>query len=188
MSYDNSVDKDRLDFTQFNGNFPIRCPICNEIVKVIRHSKVYRNFHACWCHIKRDHNDIPKLKLNQVIHIFNILFQAIKGQIIPEWVYSKTIISETPTATSSSILIDGHAPRIDQWGKIIEIATFLRAASEYYPDFHSMEIIKIIRQAAGVRDSRTIQRYFDCVTNYSKKDYNKGEYNVREFCKKVIGV
>jgi len=73
-------------------------------------------------------------------------------------------------------------------GKIIEIATFLRAASENYPDFHYMEIIKIIRKASKVRDSRTIQKYFDCVTNYSKKDYNKGEYNVREFCKKVIGV
>ena len=145
-----------------------------------------RNLPSIWSHIRKDHQDIYKDQLDEIILLFNCLYTAFQKQIVTEW--PDLVTKNQAAATSSSILIDGHAPRIDQWGKIVEIATFLRAASEQYPDFHSLEIKKIIRQAARVRDTRTIQIYFDCVTNYSKIDYIKGEYNVREFCKKVISV
>ena len=186
MTYYNLLDKDRLQFTQCNDNFRIRCPICRVEKKFLGHCKMGRNLPSIWSHIRKDHQDIYKDQLDEIILFLNCLYTAFEKQIVVEW---PGFVTKNLTATtSSSILIDGAPPRIDRWGKIVEIATFLRAESKYYPNFPANEIRRIIIQASKVRDPRTIQEYFDCVTNYSKIDYIKGEYNVREFCKKVIGV
>jgi len=175
-----------LKFTQCNDNFRIRCPICRVEKKFLGHCKMGRNLPSIWSHILRDHKDILQAQRDEVILFLNSLYIAYNYQIITEWPGAET--KNQSATTSSSILIDGAPPRIDRWSKIVEIATFLRAESKNYPYFPASEIRRIIIQSAKVRDPRTIEVYFDCITNYSIKDYNSGKYNVREFCKTVIGV
>jgi len=174
-------------FTQCNDNFRIRCPICRVEKKFLGHCKIGRNLPSLWSHILRDHKDILKDQRDEIILFLNCLYTAYQMQIVVEWPDFVTK-NQTETTSSSSILIDGAPPRIDRWGKIVEIATFLRAESKYFPNFPENEIRRIIIQASKVRDPRTIQEYFDCVTNYSIRDYSSGKYIVKEFCKKVIGV
>jgi len=186
LTYYNLLDKDRLLFTQCNDNFRIRCPICRVEKKFLGHCKMGRNLPSIWSHINTDHPEIYKEQKDEIILFLNSLYTAYEYQIVTEWPGADTKTRET--ATSSSVLIDGVPPRIDRWSKIVEIATFLRAESKNYPYFPASEIQRIIIQSAKVRDPRTIEVYFDCITNYSIKDYSSGKYNVREFCKKVIGV
>ena len=185
MTYYNLLDKDRLLFTQCNDNFRIRCPICRIEKKFLGHCKIGRNLPSIWSHILRDHKDILPAQREEIILFLNCLYTAFQKQIVVKW---PGFMTKNQTATSSSILIAGAPPRIDRWAKIVEIATFLRAESKYYPNFPPIEIRRIIIQASKVRDPRTILEYFDCITNYSILDYSIGKYNVREFCKKVIGV
>jgi len=162
------LDKDRLYFTQFNGDFPVRCPICIDIKKLIRHCKVFRNMHAAWCHVRRDHKNEPKSDVDKIIEIFNSLYDAIKQGIIPS------------SATSSSQ--NGANFRRDMHEKLGNIAKLLKIQSEIYPSFKMKQLMGIIRVVLGSVDDRTRKRYHDIIISMSKKNIVNGTIDVTEFC------
>ena len=90
MSNVGVVDKDRLYFTQCNGTIYLKCPICTE-EKPIRQCKNHKNLPSLWWHIRREHNDMPSGKLEEVIQILTGIFKAYKHQMFPTWAYSEKI-------------------------------------------------------------------------------------------------
>lgn len=183
MSNDYSLDKDRLYFTQCNDTIYLRCPVCTNEKKVLRHCKLHKNFPSLWYHVRKDHTDIPPGEFEEIIQIFTGVFKAFKRQMLPTWAYSE--LKNDHTTTSSSVLITGRPPRIDSWKKITEIAKLLKIQSELYPFFKPKQLKAFIKVITGPADSRTIKKYFDCVTNYSKKDMINGVYDISEFCNKI---
>ena len=173
MTLDNLIDKDRLYFSQFNGDFAVRCPICIDIKKIIRHCKIFRNFHAVWCHVKRDHQDLPQADVNEVIQIFNSLFDAIRRQIIPT------------TTSSSSGKIDSYFRR-DKHEKLIQIANLLKDQSQLYPNYKIKQLMRLIGVVLGPVDERTRRKYLDIVISLSEKNIRNGTINVTEFCNLLI--
>jgi hypothetical protein len=163
------LDKQRLLFTQFNGDFAVRCPICLDIKKIIRHCKVYRNFHAAWCHVKRDHNNEPKPELDRVIETFNSIFDYIKKGVIPY------------AATSSSANQSGF--RRDMHQKLVNIAVLLKGQSNSYPaDFKIKQLFGLIKVVLGKVDDRTRKKYLDIIISMSEKNIQNGTINVIQFC------
>jgi len=186
MSYDNSVDKDRLLFTQYNDLILLRCLICTGLNIFLGHCKIFKNFPSLWWHIKREHADLAPAEREEIIQILNHVFKAFKGQMFPKWAYSEAITpNKVPTTSSSSILLDGRRPRMDAWTKIFEIAKLLKTQSEIFPSFKTRHLKAVLKGVLGSVDPRTTKKYFDCVTNYSKKDLVKGEFDVTGFCDKV---
>ena len=183
MSNDHSIDKDRLYFTQCNDTILLRCPECTS-TKILRQCKIFHNFPAVWWHIKQDHKDILESRLQEIIQVLNSLFKAYKWNMFPKWAYSE---AKSETTTSSSVLIDGHPPRIDSQGKIVEIAKLLKTQSELYPNFKPKPLKAIVKVILGPVDSRTMGKYVDCVIRYSTPDKIKGEYDVTQFCN-IVGV
>lgn len=171
MSRDNPIDKDRLYFTQFNDDFPVRCPICLTIKKIIRHCKVFRNMHAAWCHVKRDHQDEPEPDVSRVIEIFNSLFDSIKLGIIPY------------TTTSSSSSENKTDFRRDMYEKLVKIANLLKGQSQSYPDdFRIKQLLRLIGVILGPVDDRTRKKYLDIIISMSEKNIQNGTINVTQFC------
>jgi len=108
MSNDDSIDKDRLHFTQCNDTILLRCPECTS-TKILRHCKIFHNFPSVWWHIKQDHKDILESRRDEIIQVLNCIFKAYKWNIFPKWAFSEAKI-ELAT-TSSSILMDGRQPK-----------------------------------------------------------------------------
>ena len=181
MSNDKSLDKDRLYFTQCNDSIILRCPVCTK-EKILRHCKLFKKFSALWWHIRHEHKDIPPGEFEEIIQIITGLFKAFKRQMFPKWAYSD---AKENTTTSSCILIDGRAPRIDSWNKVTEIAKLLKIQSQFYPFFKPKQLKGLVTVVIGKSDPRTVKKYFDCVTSNSKKDMVHGLYDVSEFCNKI---
>jgi len=167
------LDKDRLYFTQFNGDFAVRCPICIDIKKIIRHCKVFRNMHAVWCHVRKDHKNEPKPDVDKIIEIFNSIYDAIKQGIIP-------------SSTTSSSQNEPHFRR-DMHEKLGKIGILLEGQSELYPNFRINQLSKLIRVILGQVDDRTRQKYLEIIISKSKKDIVHGLIDVTQFCN-TIGV
>ena len=184
MSYDDSLDKDRLYFTQCNDSFPNRCLECTS-TKILRHCKIYHNFPAVWRHLKQDHNDILESRMNEIIQVLNDVFKAYKWNMFPKWAYSEAKIK--PTTTSSSILFDGKPPRIDVLERLRNLASLFKGQSEWYPNFKEKQVFGLIKVILGNADQRTKKKYFDCVTSNSKPDKIHGVYNVTQFYN-IVGV
>jgi len=163
------LDKDRLYFTQFNGDFPVRCPICIDIKKIIRHCKVFRNMHAAWCHVRRDHKNEPKPDVDRIIEIFNSLFDSIMQGIIPG------------TTTSSSSQNRSHFRR-DMHEKLGKIANLLKIQSELFPNFKIKQLMGIIKAVLGKVDDRTRKKYLEIMISMSEKDIVHGRIDVTQFC------
>jgi len=182
LSYDDSLDKDRLYFTQCNDSFPNRCLECTS-TKILRHCKIYHNFPAIWRHLKQDHNDILESRMNEIILVLNDVFKAYKWNMFPKWEYSEAKIR--PTTTSSSILFDGKPPRIDVLERLRELARLFKGQSEWYPNFKEKQVFGLIKVILGLADQRTKKKYFECVRKYSTPDKIKGQYDVTQFCKEL---
>ena len=183
MSYDDSLDKDRLYFTQCNDTFPNRCPECTS-TKILRHCKIYHNFPAVWKHIKQDHKDILESRLDEIAYVENYVFKAYKWNMFPKWEFSEAKIK--PTTTSSSILFDGMPPRIDVIEKLQKIACLFKMQSKDYPIFKQKQLLGLIKVILGNVDERTKKKYFHCVTSNSKPDKIHGVYDVTQFCN-IVG-
>jgi len=182
MSNDHSLDKDRLYFTQCSDIIYLRCPVCTEEKKVLRHCKLFKNFQSIWCHIRREHKDIPPGKLEEIIQILTGLFKAFQRQMFPKWAYSEAK-SET---TTSSLLFNEKEPRADVLSRLQDFGRLL-GQSQFYPNFKQKQIQRWLKVILGNVDERTQKKYFDCVTSYSIKDMEKGEYDVTQFCN-IVGV
>jgi len=183
MSNDHSLDKDRLYFTQCSNIIYLRCPVCTEEKKVLRHCKLFKNFQSIWCHIRREHKDIPPGKLEEIIQILTGLFKAFQRQMFPKWAYSEAK-SET---TTSSLLFNGKVPRVDVFARLQDFARLLQGQSDSYPIFKQKQIQRLLKVILGNVDERTKKKYFDCVTSNSKKDIEHGVYDVTQFCN-IVGV
>jgi len=181
MSNDHSIDKDRLYFTQCNDTIIIRCPVCTEEKKVLRQCKLFKSFPSIWCHIRRDHKDIPPRESEEIIQILTNLFKAFQRQMFPKWAYSEAK-SET---TTSSLLFNGKAPRVDVFARLQDLGRLLKGQSDSYPNFKQKQVFGLIKVILGNVDERTKKKYFDCVTSNSTPDKIKGEYDVTQFCNKV---
>jgi len=181
MSNDDSIDKDRLYFTQCNDTILLRCPECTS-TQILRHCKIFHNFPAVWWHIKQDHKDILESRLEEIIQVLNCLFKAYKWNMFLKWAYSEAKLN---TTTSSSILMDGRPPRIDRQENLKKIASLFKTQSELYPNFRKKNIRVLIEKAIELHDPRTMKLYFDSVTSHSKPDKIKGFYDVTQFCNKV---
>ena len=183
MSYDDSLDKDRLYFTQCNDTILFRCPECTS-TRILRQCKIYHNFPALWCHIKRDHKDILESRLDEIIQVLNCNFKAYKWNMFPKWEYSEAKIKPT---TSSSILFDGKPPRIDVLERLRDLARLFKGQSAWYPNFKEKQVFGLIKVILGYADQRTMKKYFHCVTSNSKPDKSHGVYDVTQFCN-ILGV
>ena len=184
MSYDDSLDKDRLYFTQCNDSFPNRCLECTS-TKILRHCKIYHNFPAVWRHLKQDHNDILESRMNEIIQVLNDVFKAYKWNMFPKWEYSEAKIR--PATTSSSILFDGKPARIDVLERLRALASLFKGQSAWYPNFKEKQVFGLIKVILGNADQRTKKKYFECVRKYSTPDKIHGVYNVTQFCN-LVGV
>jgi len=182
MSNNESLDKERLYFTQCNDTFLNRCPECTS-TKILRHCKIYHNFPAVWKHIKQDHKDILESRLDEIAHVENCVLKAYKWNIFPKWEFSEAIIK--PTTTSSSVLFDGRPPRIDVIEKLQKIGRLFKGQSKDYPNFKRKQVLGLISVIIGNVDERTKKKYFDCVTKYSTPDNINGVYDVTNFCTKI---
>jgi len=181
MSNDDSIDKDRLYFTQCSDTIYLRCPVCPGEKKVLRHCKLFKNFQSIWCHIRREHTDLVPGELEEIIQILTNLFKAFQRQMFPKWAYSEAK-SET---TTSSLLFNEKEPRADVYAKLQDTGRLLKGQSQFYPNFKRKQILGLIKVILGNVDERTKKKYFDCVTSYSTPDKIKGEYDVTQFCKEV---
>ena len=181
MSYDDSLDKDRLYFTQCNDSFPNRCLECTS-TKILRHCKIYHNFPAVWRHLKQDHTDILESRMNEIIQVLNDVFKAYKWNMFPKWEYSEAQIK--PTTSSSSILFDGKPPRIDVLERLQKIAQVYKISCDF-PNLNQKQVTKWAFAVLGHPDSRTLEKYVQCVTNNSTPDKIKGQYDVTQFCKEL---
>jgi len=182
MSNDHSIDKDRLYFTQCNNTILLRCPECTS-TKILRQCKIFHNFPAVWWHIKQYHKDILESRLQEIIQVLNSLFKAYKWNMFPKWAYFEAK-SET---TSSSLLFNGKAPRVDVFARLQDLGRLLKGQSAFYPNFKQKQVLGLIKVISGNVDERTQKKYFDCVTSYSEKDIVHGVYDVTQFCN-IIGV
>jgi len=183
MSNGDSLDKDRLYFTQCSETIFLRCPECTSTKKVLRHCRAFHNFPAVWWHIKQDHRDILESRLEEIIQVLNSLFKAYKWNMFPKWAYSEAK-SET---TTSSLLFNGKEPRADVFARLQDFGRLLRGQSQFYPNFKQKQIQRWLKVILGSVDERTKKKYIDCVTSYSIPDKIKGEYDVTQFCN-IIGV
>lgn len=184
MSNTAQVDKDRLYFTQYNGKFPTRCPLCTE-QKILRQCRIFHNFPALWRHIKLEHIGIPESQMKEISGILNSVYTAYQWNMFPKWEFDDGKIKKT--TTSSSILIDGRTPRKDSQEKIVHIARMLINQSQSYPLFNSKQLDAIVQVVIGPVDPRTIQKYTDWVKTYSTKDIHVGMYVVSDFCERILG-
>jgi len=186
MSNGSSLDKDRLYFTQCSDIIYLRCPVCTEEKKVLRHCKLFKNFQSIWCHIRREHKDIPPGKLEEIIQILTGLFKAFQHQMFPKWAYSEAKSeNESEDTATSSLLFNGKIPRKDVWERLQDIGRLLKGQSQFYPNFKRKQVLGLIKVILQNADERTKKKYFDCVTKYSVPDKIKGEYDVTQFCKEV---
>jgi len=182
MSNNDSIDKDRLYFTQCNDTILLRCPECTS-TKILRQCKNFHNFPGVWWHIKQDHQDILESRRDEVIQVLNCIFKAYMWNMFPKWEYSEAKIE--PTTTSSSILFDGKPPRIDVQEKLQKIGRLFKMQSQFYPNFKRKQVLGLISVIIGNVDERTKKKYFDCVTKYSTPDNINGVYDVTNFCTKI---
>jgi len=180
LSYDDSLDKDRLFFIQCNDAILLKCPECTS-TKILRQCRIHRNFPALWRHLKQDHNDILESRMDEVIQVLNHIFKAFQWNMFPKWEYSEFV----PTATSSSILMDSRPPRTDRLENLTEIANLLKTQSEHFPRFKPKLLSILVEKILGPTDPRTKKKYIDCITRYSDKDKVHGVYNVTQFCKEL---
>jgi len=183
MSNDHSIDKDRASYTQNHKKSRFRCPECIRITKILRHCKIYKSLPQLWWHFKQEHGEVSNLLFctKDVKDVLNGLSKAMDLGILP----SESEFSEAKTTTSSSILIAGRSPRIDFLEKIVEIAKLLKIQAELYPNFKPKQLEAIVKVVLGPVDSRTLKKYIDCVTSFSKKDIEHGLYDVTDFCNRI---
>lgn len=181
MSHNDELDKDRLYFTQCNDEFPLRCPECTE-AKVIRHCKIFDNFPGLWWHLKREHNDIPQSRMDEIKQILGNLYKAYQKKMFAKWKYDKY----NSNATSSSLRFDGRViSRADVLENVQEIARILKNQSELYPNFNQKQLSAFIKVVIGEVDPRTAKKYLNCVIDASSKDKVRGIIDVRAFCDTV---
>ena len=178
MSYNDELDKDRLYFTQCNDEFPLRCPECVEY-KILRHCKIFDNFPGLWWHLKREHDDIPPLRMDEIKQVLSAIFKAYQWEMFPRWKYE---IRKAST-TSSSLRFEGRLiSRADVLENVQEIARILKNQSELYPNFNQKQLSVFIKVVIGEVDPRTAKKYLNCVIDASSKDKVRGIIDVRAFC------
>ena len=100
MSNTNTLDKDRLYFTQCNEEFSLRCPACTKFNKTLRQCKIFKKFPAIWCHLKRDHTDVTQTELEEFATILNYIFKGFKRQM-----FTNTIPTITRIRSGSIIAV-----------------------------------------------------------------------------------
>lgn len=81
------------------------------------------------------------------------------------------------TTSTSSILYDGKPARRDIIEKLARIIHELENFTDY-PCFKEQQIIQTIQNHVG-KDSRTQKKFFECVKDYSTKNYQNGTYNIK---------
>ena len=179
MSYDDSLDKDRLYFTQNNKPIRLRCPECVRTTKILRHCRIFKNLPSLWWHIKRDHGYFSNLLFDTdaVIAVLNTISKAKDWEIIPE---------PTPvyveTTTSSSLKYRDRPPRKDVYQKLEKIASILHTQSELFPHFKFKHIRAYCRLVLGQVDERTTKNYVNCIVDASEKNIKNGTVDVTQFC------
>lgn len=181
MTLEPSLHKQRGDFSHNYKKIRIKCPECIRIIKGRNHVKAYKNLAGLWRHIKLEHGDISNLEFNthQIKEILRHIAQAIELGML-----SNTSEINYDTASSLSILYDGRLPRKEVMNKLKEIAELLKIQSELYPFFKTEQLTTRISVIIGHVDKRTMKKYFECITNYSNKNWENGTYDVTAFCKK----
>lgn len=179
MTLELSLDKQRVDFSHNYTKIRIKCPECIRTIKGQNHVKVYKNLAGLWRHIKLEHGEISNLEFNTnlIKEILKHISLAIKFGMFPGM---DEIVDNT--TTSLSIIYDGKPARIDVRNKLKEIAEIMKGQSSMYPDFKTDNILAYMKIVLGNSDERTKKRYFDCITNYSNKNWQNGTYNVTAFC------
>ncbi len=182
MSYVDSIDKDRLFFTQNNSPIRLRCPECVRTTKILRHCKIFKNLPGLWWHIKQDHGYFSNLlfNTNDVIKILNTISKAKEWGIIPE----PTPVYVESAATSSSLVYRGKPPRKDVYEKLEKIASLLQNQSLLFPNFRPNQIRAFLGIVLGQVDDRTLKNYLNCIIDASEKNIRNGTIDVTQFCSK----
>jgi|APSaa5957512535_1039671.scaffolds.fasta_scaffold167647_2 hypothetical protein len=180
MIYNDSVDKDRLYFTQNHKPIRTQCPVCVRDVKTTRQCKIYKNLAALWWHIKQEHENISNssFTFNDLIPILNAVSKAKDLGIIPE----ETKIFVKPVTTSSSLVYHGKFPRKDVYQKLEKVSSFFTKQNTSWPIF-SLEQARLgIKMSMTNPDRRTIRDFLDCIVKSSKKNLEDTTIDVTQFC------
>jgi len=180
LSYDDSLDKDRLYFTQNYKPIRLRCPECVRTTKILRHCRIFKNLPGLWWHIKRDHGYFSNLLFDTdaVVAILNAVSKAKEWGIIPE----PTPVYVEPATTSSSLKYRKRPPRKDVYQKLEKIASFLINQSQSWPIFSLDQVRLAINMSMENPDKRTVRDYLDCITDVSDKNSNDVTIDVTQFC------
>lgn len=120
-------------------------------------------------------------KVNVVISITNHDLHTLKENIVKKYgntvslngevtraIYDYNSKFSLPHLSTSSLMYNGKKPRRDvalNLEKMAEVFTF----EDNFPTFSKNSLAKIIRETLGNIDSRTYDRYFQCIKNFVEK-------------------
>jgi len=96
--------------------------------------------------------------------------------------------NETATSSSFCIVYNDTTPRIDVLKKLLEISDELKNNSSQI--LSKLELLRIVRKQDGIRDSRIVKKYHECLQRYSinrnQANIPYGEYNMAGFRNAVL--
>lgn len=185
MTLDSTLDKHCVDFAHSYAKIRVRCPECYRIIKGKNHVRVFKNLAGLWWHFKNEHGDVSNSQFNtdMIKEILRNISKALELGMFADAIDCEV---NQNTTTSSSLLYDGRPPRKDVLIKLKEIANLLKLQSEVYPFFKTGLLTRVIERILGKIDPRTFKKYYDCITNYSIKNWQNGTYDVSVFCNMLV--
>jgi len=183
LSYDIQIDKDRAYASQCYIRVRWYCPVCILQTKLKKHCKIHKTPSSWWWHIKHDHGKFVnrKFSFDDLRAASNYLVKALEWGIVSE-AGIEEFIDEPVATTTSSILFDGKSPRLDVFRRLKEIAKIYKISRDF-PNLNQKQVDNWAFAVLGHPDSRTLEKYVKCVTDYSITDNIKGQYDVTQFCK-----
>ncbi len=184
MSNADSVDKDRLFFTQNNSPIRVKCPECLRVIKNPRQAPIFKKLPALWWHFKRDHGEVSNLLFTtkDVKDALNGLSKALDLGILPPEAKPEVVRSGSADTATSSLNYNGRLARKDVVEKLAQMAALFRGQSYDYPVFKLKQLKGLVKVVLGQVDERTQQKYLNCVIDASAKNIKNGTINVTAFC------
>ena len=96
--------------------------------------------------------------------------------------------NETATSSSSYIVYNNTIPRIDVLERLSDIGDQLK--NNHTKIFSKLELQRIVKQQKGIKDSRVVKKYLECLLGYSIKKNQANiayeQYNMSGFRRDVL--
>ncbi|MDE1829408.1 MAG: hypothetical protein KGI25_03700 [Thaumarchaeota archaeon] len=119
-----------------------------------------------------NNNNLIKLNIkNEILQLFIKNISKLKGEYVnPESGIVSLIVEfnknfEEQQHSTTSLLYDGREPRLDVLKKLEKIS-HAATNDNRFPEFHKESLKKIIRDAVGSLDERTMKKYLKCLRGF----------------------